>query len=369
MLMPGRTYSATNGYRYGFNGKENDDDVKIDANGNEIQGSQQDYGMRIYDPRVGRFLSVDPISKEYPWYTPYQFSGNNPILFIDADGLEPATPKQKANAREMVNAYAIKNHTIRSFLNITKQGIVDDLKRQLNSPEKSVIPEGSGWYCGLYAFAYAYTYFDPEGFAKGVLNLIQNGKTTTSGGKSISASEALRTMDLNSTSINNNLSAFIFAAAIKEQDNWILNASTGRPGVWGSTTSGSMINMLKMVNVNVKEFAYGHERIGDGITNEDLGTMKKHIDNGNLAMLRISSNAWHHKQPATGENFQGFLIDGGDHWVVLSGIVNYDTEKNSITFSAYDNHGGTVNKTMKLSQFRAMIFHVLLLERKEEKKE
>jgi RHS repeat-associated protein len=51
-------------YRYGFNGKENDNEVKG-------EGGQQDYGMRIYDTRVGRFLSVDPITRSYPWYTPY----------------------------------------------------------------------------------------------------------------------------------------------------------------------------------------------------------------------------------------------------------------------------------------------------------
>lgn len=73
------------GYRYGFNGKENDNEVKG-------EGNQQDYGMRIYDPRLGRFLSVDPITKEYPELTPYQFSGNNPIKFVDLDGLEPAYP-------------------------------------------------------------------------------------------------------------------------------------------------------------------------------------------------------------------------------------------------------------------------------------
>src|SRR5690606_36912003 len=44
MLMPGRKYSADGSYRYGFNGKENDNDVKG-------EGNQQDYGMRIYDPR------------------------------------------------------------------------------------------------------------------------------------------------------------------------------------------------------------------------------------------------------------------------------------------------------------------------------
>jgi RHS repeat-associated protein len=68
-------------YRYGFNGKEEDDEVKGD-------GNQQDYGMRIYDPRLGRFLSVDPISKKYPELTPYQFASNTPIMGIDLDGLE-----------------------------------------------------------------------------------------------------------------------------------------------------------------------------------------------------------------------------------------------------------------------------------------
>ena len=78
--MPGRTFNSTT-YRYGFNGKENDNEVK----GN---GNSQDYGFRIYDPRLGRFLSVDPLFKEYPWYTPYQFAGNKPIWAIDRDGLE-----------------------------------------------------------------------------------------------------------------------------------------------------------------------------------------------------------------------------------------------------------------------------------------
>jgi RHS repeat-associated protein len=74
MQMPGRSFDAAGAtaYRYGFNGKENDNEVKV-------EGNQQDYGMRIYDPRLGKFLSVDPLTKEYPWYTPYQFAGNNPI--------------------------------------------------------------------------------------------------------------------------------------------------------------------------------------------------------------------------------------------------------------------------------------------------
>ena len=35
---------------------------------------------------------MDPLRKEYPWYTPYQFAGNTPIKFIHLDGLEPSSP-------------------------------------------------------------------------------------------------------------------------------------------------------------------------------------------------------------------------------------------------------------------------------------
>jgi RHS repeat-associated protein len=81
MLMPERQWSYGSGYRYGFNGKENDNEVKG-------TGNQQDYGMRIYDPRIGKFLSVDPLTQDFPFYTPYQFAGNKPIWCVDLDGAE-----------------------------------------------------------------------------------------------------------------------------------------------------------------------------------------------------------------------------------------------------------------------------------------
>jgi len=68
-------------YRYGFNGKEVDNEMF--GIGNEL-----DYGMRVYDPRVGRFLSVDPLTSTYPELTPYQFASNTPIQGTDLDGLE-----------------------------------------------------------------------------------------------------------------------------------------------------------------------------------------------------------------------------------------------------------------------------------------
>jgi hypothetical protein len=44
--------------------------------------------LKIEPEQLLRFLSVDPLTKDYPWYTPYQFAGNKPIMAIDLDGLE-----------------------------------------------------------------------------------------------------------------------------------------------------------------------------------------------------------------------------------------------------------------------------------------
>jgi RHS repeat-associated protein len=74
--MPGRKYNSTN-YRYGFNGKEDD-----------VETGWQDYGERLYDKRTGRFFRVDPAYSDFAWYTPYQYSGNNPIANMDMDGME-----------------------------------------------------------------------------------------------------------------------------------------------------------------------------------------------------------------------------------------------------------------------------------------
>jgi RHS repeat-associated protein len=87
MWEPGRAFGAGGNYRYGYNGKENDNEEKG-------EGNQQDYGMRIYDPRIGRFLSVDPLARFYPGNSVYAFAENSPINFIDLDGLEKFSQQQ-----------------------------------------------------------------------------------------------------------------------------------------------------------------------------------------------------------------------------------------------------------------------------------
>src|SRR5690606_30860513 len=68
------------GYRYGFNGMEKDDEVKGAGNSYTTE-------FRQYDPRLGRWLSIDPLFSNFPWQSPYAAFDNNPILLVDPKGL------------------------------------------------------------------------------------------------------------------------------------------------------------------------------------------------------------------------------------------------------------------------------------------
>jgi RHS repeat-associated protein len=81
-LLPKR-HGSSDDYRYGFQGQEKDDEIK------DSPGSSINYKYRMHDPRVGRFFAMDPLVKKYPWYSPYQFSGNTPIMSTELEGLEP----------------------------------------------------------------------------------------------------------------------------------------------------------------------------------------------------------------------------------------------------------------------------------------
>ncbi len=63
--------------KYRYNGKEFIEDFGIGL---------YDYGARWYDPRIGRFLGVDPLADKYPNESPYIYAGNNPVANIDVDG-------------------------------------------------------------------------------------------------------------------------------------------------------------------------------------------------------------------------------------------------------------------------------------------
>lgn len=84
--MPGRNDNVGK-YRFGFNGKESDDEIKGLKN-------SLNFDARIYDPRLGRFLSIDPDEQKYPYASPYLYASNCPIRLIDVNGKGPGDVMQ-----------------------------------------------------------------------------------------------------------------------------------------------------------------------------------------------------------------------------------------------------------------------------------
>ncbi|MCF6407733.1 hypothetical protein L3C95_32900 [Chitinophaga filiformis] len=100
------------------------------------EGNQQDYGMRVYDPRVGRFLSVDPISAKYPDLSSYTFAANSVVWLIDKNGQEPDR-NQAGTVEEATKQWAaLKNQTV--------AGILDYIQHKENAV-RYIYTKDKGW--------------------------------------------------------------------------------------------------------------------------------------------------------------------------------------------------------------------------------
>lgn len=118
MLVPNRHGSST-AYRYGFQGQEKDDELKG-------EGNSLNYTFRMHDPRIGRFFATDPLEKSYPFYSPYQFSGNSVIRFVELEGAETKNPSIFTKALNAVSGQFALNR-LNSYItqnNISEESVI-----------------------------------------------------------------------------------------------------------------------------------------------------------------------------------------------------------------------------------------------------
>jgi RHS repeat-associated protein len=147
MTLPGRN-SGSSDYRYAFNGKEDDSEIKG-------EGNSYDYGARMYDPRIGRWLTCDKLHIMAPSWSPYRAFFDNPNFWADPDGnIEwPLKGTKVANKSDLPGGKGDENTIVRTstykeIRNVgTSPHIGIDYRASIGTPVYSL---GDGVVSGMY---------------------------------------------------------------------------------------------------------------------------------------------------------------------------------------------------------------------------
>lgn len=107
LMPPG----VTPDYKYKYNGKEFQDELGL---------NMYDYGARNYDPAIGRWMNIDNLSEKHFNFSPYTYTANNPVLFVDIDGNDYGVTINRMNKTINISAVYISNS---KDSNLLKKGL------------------------------------------------------------------------------------------------------------------------------------------------------------------------------------------------------------------------------------------------------
>lgn len=133
-------------YRYAFNGKENTEIAN--------EGDYVDFGGRMFDTRICKFISIDPLAYKYAYQSPYAYASNNPMNIIDYNGtggIPHYVQRALDEAHEYEDAgYTTKIHLSTSgkiYITITKT--VKDENGEFVFTKVNSIDTERKWFDGL----------------------------------------------------------------------------------------------------------------------------------------------------------------------------------------------------------------------------
>jgi RHS repeat-associated protein len=177
--LDGRTVSG--GYRFGYQGSEKDDETK--GNGNSYTTE-----FRQLDPRLGRWLSIDPLIAKFPWQSSYCAMDNAPMNANDPKGLKAKwIPKYVDGKISLIKEKGDNAQTLVDFFkndwDQMKKMLPDDVYNDLSNKQKNgrlneAVTDGFGSNCKLNFFFLKDNVFSQSiRYANNQKNWGKNGKT------------------------------------------------------------------------------------------------------------------------------------------------------------------------------------------------